>query len=139
MARGIKHDANLKARFLAVVGTGLPVPMAAKRLNIPERTAYDWFAALRMEKGPEWDPYRDLLQQILGSQLRAILATTSVLEDEGYLRVGPNVSAIAIASGVLGDKAAQTVELWQRNPNSGSSPDLEGAATPGAVPGSPGD
>jgi hypothetical protein len=118
MARGKPHSEELRAAAVAQFLAGASPLAVAAALNLPTRTAYDWYNELSVEEAALCTLVREerranLLDGYLAANLNALTVQAGVAADENYLKRFPP-QQLAILHGVMADKAARIVEVFLR-------------------------
>lgn len=152
MARGHKHDLDLKAQVLAALLAGTSPPVAARQFSVPLTTVYAWRkeprvmavtgeilnaarVQVRDEDGEDGDLKRPgsrldsdalgaLLGEYLAAGLRALRAQAEMSADREWFS-SQNAADLAMFHGVLADKVIRILSALR------AAEESSGDKTPG--------
>lgn len=107
------HNAEIKARAIAMLAAGEHIAEVARQLGLAESTIRTWgkragvdFAEIRAEKK---ENLADLVAACLAANLTALSAISAFVRDEAWLR-RQRAGDVAMLYGVMSDKAVRILE-----------------------------
>ena len=112
MANYGRHDEEVKAACLAALLTGQSVTETAKQYNLKIQTVSRWNVESR-NNGKKSETIDELIEKLLISSFRTLLAQQEVLSDVEYLRT-QSLSENAVAHGIVYDKTIRILEAAER-------------------------